>query len=744
MLERSRPLVSRLLKLVFARSSEDLWEGTGWRGRATLYTLSFMGVAVALATVAWASGGDAVLWALIPAAGLGHLVSASPTKRKLRLGIAIYPAVLAGIWLMRADLMTLFLGGGFFPLARLLAIVQTMVSFNLRSFRSLYDSFLLSLVLILLASEAALATQFVGFLLAYALIALAFLASAHPVAEARHARVLGNARLPLLVTPVVLTIVVTLGASVAVFLAIPQVRRVQAAAPLPSRLDLTIGRPVSPSPTNGGESAPMAQFLPSHQGNGPAPPPQIGPAGAIGSPQDDGLEAAPSSAEELAAAIDVDGYVPLGYVGEGERDVVMYVRSPLASYWRGQVLEEYDGFGWRASEDASLIEVDRWGRLRFEDAPGRLRGVSRYVQSFFPAVEQPEAVFTGYTPGYIALRNPSVQGSFRERAIENLQRLRQAASYRVVSPIPDALVRDSADLVSLSQLPPPDVPDRVRDLALSIVAGSTSDFQVAARLEQFLLTTYDYDLRVLPLSRSGDVVDSFLFERRAGYCSQFATAMAVMARVVDLPSRVVIGYVPGDYNSLTGAHTVRLQHAHAWVEIKFRRHGWVPFDPTPRADSLWALDRGYAASTRTVQQVIRGQLKDLVLASPSAAAGAVAGAVLLALALVASAIAMSRRSARKGDSYSRLGGADREAVLRSYLKALRAMARKGYPKRQMHQSPGDYVRGLAAQGLPVPESFLNLSRQASEALYDPSPLDRYAALDGKQRLEAVRAAPTLS
>lgn len=149
------------------------------------------------------------------------------------------------------------------------------------------------------------------------------------------------------------------------------------------------------------------------------------------------------------------------------------------------------------------------------------------------------------------------------------------------------------------------------ELAESIVAGAPSDYDMAVRLERFLLENYDYDLRVPPLSRSNDVVDTFLFERHAGYCAQFATTMAVMARLVGLPARVATGYLPGSYSQLTGAHTVRLNDAHAWVEIKFKRFGWVPFDPTPRPDSPWALDVGYAAATSSLQQALRSNLQEV-------------------------------------------------------------------------------------------------------------------------------------
>ena len=746
--------------LVLTDESEDAWSGTGWKGSAIIYSLSFGGVAVALAAVAWASGADAVFAAMVPASAIGHLISALPTKRKVRFGILIYPIVFATIWFMRAELLTVFLGGSLFPLARLLAVVQTLASFNLRSMRSLYDSFLLSLVLILLVSEGALSVEFGGFLLVYGVFALGFLASAYPVAEAQHMRLLGSARLVGLAAPVAVAMVLTAAAAVAVFLAIPQVHRVQNAAPLPSRLDLTIGRPVAPSGTDGGDSAPLAQFLPTigneargEAGNG---------GGAAGDPQNGGP--ADGGLNGGSSGRGLDGYVTLGYTGEEEADVVMYVRSPLASYWRGQILDEYDGRGWKTRGGVDQIRVDRFGRLHFSDTPRRQEGAGRYVQSFFPRIAQPDSVFTGYTPGYIALQDPAEQGSLQQRAVENFQRLQDAANYRVVSSVPhldpEALELDSVDRTYLFGRALIDAPSRVRELALAIIDGSTSDFQAAARLEQFLLTTYDYDLRVPTLSRSSDVVDSFLFERRAGYCAQFATAMAVMARLVGLPARVAVGYVPGEYNSLTGAHTVRFQDSHAWVEIKFRRHGWVPFDPTPRPDSPWALDPGFSGATESLQQVLRGQVKDLVMVGPGAAGDAIstlfsdggAAAAGLGVAGVAAILALfistmlRRRSGRimREAGYSILQGTDRESVVKAYLKSVRILTRKGYPERDVHQSPGDYMDELERLGLAVPAPFRHLSVQASQALYDPSDLDSYAIEDGDKRLRAVKAVPKLA
>ena len=206
---------------------------------------------------------------------------------------------------------------------------------------------------------------------------------------------------------------------------------------------------------------------------------------------------------------------------------------------------------------------------------------------------------------------------------------------------------------------------------------------------------------------------------------------------------------------------MRLQDAHAWVEIKFNGHGWVPFDPTPRPDSPWALDPGYAGASRSLQQVLRGQFKDFVIDAPAAAAGAIAsifsgrgqqaGAALLAataLVLAFVALAMARRLIKsrraRRDGYSMLEGLDRLEIRRVYSKALRVLARKGYPRRQDHESPDDYMERLLSLGLPIPEEFRQMSRQAAHALYDPLPLLRIPEHDGKRGLRALRGMTKLT
>ncbi|WP_091448312.1 transglutaminase family protein [Actinokineospora iranica] len=79
-----------------------------------------------------------------------------------------------------------------------------------------------------------------------------------------------------------------------------------------------------------------------------------------------------------------------------------------------------------------------------------------------------------------------------------------------------------------------------------------------------------------------DALKEFLFGAKVGYCEQYASAMAILARAAGIPARVAIGYTAGfqsgDYRSIT------TQDAHAWVEVFFPDQGWVTFDPTPLSD----------------------------------------------------------------------------------------------------------------------------------------------------------------
>jgi transglutaminase-like putative cysteine protease len=134
---------------------------------------------------------------------------------------------------------------------------------------------------------------------------------------------------------------------------------------------------------------------------------------------------------------------------------------------------------------------------------------------------------------------------------------------------------------------PPGTPRQIGDIARK-VAGSGTSYSKALALQQWFRSGggFNYNPQVLPpkgRSEGGgnDAVLAFLRDKQ-GYCVQFASAMAVMARTLNIPARVAVGFLPGTRRS-DGTWEISVQDAHAWPELYFEGIGWVRFEPTPAA-----------------------------------------------------------------------------------------------------------------------------------------------------------------
>lgn len=97
-------------------------------------------------------------------------------------------------------------------------------------------------------------------------------------------------------------------------------------------------------------------------------------------------------------------------------------------------------------------------------------------------------------------------------------------------------------------------------------------------IERNLQARYTYRLRIERHGHSAPLLD-FLFDHKEGHCEYFASAMALLARAVDVPTRVVSGYRVAE-RSRFGYEIVRRSHAHSWVEAWVEGR-WLTFDPTP-------------------------------------------------------------------------------------------------------------------------------------------------------------------
>jgi len=144
----------------------------------------------------------------------------------------------------------------------------------------------------------------------------------------------------------------------------------------------------------------------------------------------------------------------------------------------------------------------------------------------------------------------------------------------------------------LTQLPE-NTPVGIARTARLETAGAVSDFERAWILQSFFRDSGDF-IYSTEVSTGHDslVLENWINDftspnYRTGYCEQFAAAMAVMARSLGIPSRVVWGFTPGTQETQgdgTEKVVVRDRNAHAWVELWVEPYGWVQFDPTPRAE----------------------------------------------------------------------------------------------------------------------------------------------------------------
>jgi hypothetical protein len=128
---------------------------------------------------------------------------------------------------------------------------------------------------------------------------------------------------------------------------------------------------------------------------------------------------------------------------------------------------------------------------------------------------------------------------------------------------------------------PEALPQRVIDLANSITKESITSLDKALAIQFYLRENYTYTLYPPETPGDADFADYFLFDIKKGYCTYFATAMAVLGRAVGLPTRYVEGFLMPSRPQEGNIYEVKKLNSHAWVEIYFPKLGWLTFDPTP-------------------------------------------------------------------------------------------------------------------------------------------------------------------
>jgi transglutaminase-like putative cysteine protease len=575
------------------------------------------------------------------------------------------------------------------PLASLFLWVQVLHAFDVPRRRDLSFSMISSVILMSEAGALSLSSSFALFVLPWAIMAggWLFLSSrpkagtmSEPVAIRRRSpargRLAGSVRSAAWAGSAVLL------ASVVVFMGIPRLPGTLVRS-LPFSLG---GSAASVSDFAGGVENPS---LPSQRGDGV-------------------VNFAPNAYPGFSDVVDLRAR---GHLSD---QIALRVRAPQAALWRAEAFDTFDGTQWTISDRTTESMVTRWGDapnavVLPADLSGTIGPVPtvRVTQTFYIDTPQPNVLFAAAVPEQIYFPSGGLQAD-RFGSIRSPVLLDSGLVYSVVSEIPVTDARtlrltNPQDMSSVganyTQLPS-ELPKRVGELARSITAGLTNEYDRVQAVQSWIDRNTVYNLDVPRDPPGVDAVDHFLFVTRTGFCEQIASSLAIMLRTIGIPTRLVTGYGPGERNPLTGYFEVKQSDAHAWVEVYYPGIGWVPYDPTfgvpeaaPHPSSRFIGGEVLAAVGRFLSTAVPQPVKDL-FRNAAHGIGVVWGGLrgvrsILILGVLGPLVwALLRRRRR-----SRLP--TQTLALGAYLDLTRVLASRGHPMME-HATPREYLRRVSA------------------------------------------------
>ena len=234
-------------------------------------------------------------------------------------------------------------------------------------------------------------------------------------------------------------------------------------------------------------------------------------------------------------------------------------------YWRGLVLDEFDGRTWRASSFSEFPRTD--------EKP--LAGASFDYEVFLEPTYR-RWLFALQVPASI---DPKTQLSIDYRLLAR-DIVAEKFAYRARA-YPQAMFDVELDprLRKFELTLPSQGNPRTRAWASQLRERFDDD----AQLIEFLLTHFrqqNYFYTLKPPLLGEHSIDEFIFDTRKGFCEHYASSFVYLLRAANIPARVVVGYQGGEINPLTGTVLVHQFDAHAWAEVWLPQRGWVRFDPT--------------------------------------------------------------------------------------------------------------------------------------------------------------------
>lgn len=269
--------------------------------------------------------------------------------------------------------------------------------------------------------------------------------------------------------------------------------------------------------------------------------------------------------------------------------IVMTVSSPKSVYLRGNAKEKYTGFSWVSLDKSSKnyrLGKDFSG-INDEEKTSHYEEIDITIKNH---LFSSTSIFSPYKPSKVFSNDKYNIIVDSDDTIKTLNGIYKDESYlvRVLLPQPYGILKSTGINKTKDQLEnldiyldvPDIISDRTIELTQNITSGKNTDFEKAVAIESFLRNNYEYNIDVKEIPFNAEFLDYFLFEEKTGYCTYYATSMAIMLRIEGIPSRYIEGYLAKDKIE-DEKYEVRQKNAHAWIEAFIEPVGWMSFEPTP-------------------------------------------------------------------------------------------------------------------------------------------------------------------
>ncbi|WP_395746264.1 transglutaminaseTgpA domain-containing protein [Prosthecobacter sp.] len=245
-----------------------------------------------------------------------------------------------------------------------------------------------------------------------------------------------------------------------------------------------------------------------------------------------------------------------------------------ARYWRCLTLWNCEGLRWTRGDRLSYLP--QLPRLKKGGDVRQIIDLEAHGKRWLPALDRPLVA---------RLRGEELSPEFDQSlvspvSVQNSERFEVISRYFL--PAEGEAVRDLPEDHREAALQlPENISPKLRQLTDYWESVTQTDEQLVNLAISYVKTQgFSYSLEP-GVYQGPQAMEDFFLRRRVGFCEHFSASFATLMRMAGVPSRIVVGYLGGEYSDHNGGYLiVKQSDVHAWTEVWLEKFGWVNIDPT--------------------------------------------------------------------------------------------------------------------------------------------------------------------